>query len=501
MILVDSKLSWRAVWISLVIAGGLYAVFALFAERIALHTFDQAFLTRGHEVIDRISHLDDPSEIAFAMKVEDKQSSCRYALIGPRGKAVYDSISRTDPAAMRILLIHFELGGEPHKLKIALSRYLSEIEVNETKEILLLCAAGFCMILWVCSYFLIAMKEGVSKQEEQSWHADNEKEMLLEHIEEGVVVVDSDLKLLNVNRKAARMLDVLKMHLIGTCFEKKDNLSPLGKACCQVLKRAAGSGGVAQETMENYEIVAFPAYGDKIVAILRDCSSTHKMMKMGRDFVANASHELRTPITIIKGFVETLSDMPQVTEAMLDDILEKVLRSCERMEGLIKNLLILADLDYLPDAQKKVCELVTLVDSCRRMVSYVHPNAKIEVIPNKEEIFIRADPDLLELAIMNLIQNGVKYSGDDPYICVKVEEILGEVRLTIADRGCGIPEKDLKNIFDRFYTVDKARSRKLGGAGLGLSIVKTIIEHHEGNITAHSKVGVGTEFTAALPKR
>ena len=501
MLLVDSKLSWRAVSISLVIAGGLYAAFALFAGRIASHTFDQAFLRRGDEVIERISHLDDPGEIAFAMKVEDKQSSCRYALIGPRGKAIYDSITKTDPAAMRIFFIPFELRGEPHKLKIALSRYLSEIEVNETKEMLLVCAAGFCMLIWVCSYFLLAMKEGATKHEERSWHADHEKEMLLEHIEEGVVVVDTDMKLLNVNRKAAGILDVLKMHLIGTYFDDWHELGEVSKQCCQVLRRAVEGHGVAQETVENYEIVAFPAYGDKVVAILRDVSSTHKMMKMGRDFVANASHELRTPITIIKGFIETLRDMPQVTEAMLDDILEKVLRSCERMEGLIKNLLILADLDYLPDSQKKVCEVVTLVDSCRRMIAAVHPDATVEVLPNKEEIFIRADPDLLELAIMNLIQNGVKYSGEKAHVTVKIEEILGEVRITIADRGCGIPEKDLRNIFDRFYTVDKARSRKLGGAGLGLSIVKTIIEHHEGNISAHSKVGVGTEFTAALPKR
>jgi len=185
---------------------------------------------------------------------------------------------------------------------------------------------------------------------------------------------------------------------------------------------------------------------------------------------------------------------------MLEDFTEKIVRNCQRMDNLVKNLLTLADLDYLPTVRLQECDLVALVDNCSHTLLALHPKVSIEALQSKEVIMIPADPDLFELALMNLLENAVKYSESPACITITIEDFPEQVRLTIADKGRGIAEHDLDSIFDRFYTVDKAHSRKLGGAGLGLSIVKAIITKHDGTIHVTSRLGEGAEFCLAFQK-
>ena len=222
---------------------------------------------------------------------------------------------------------------------------------------------------------------------------------------------------------------------------------------------------------------------------------------MGKDFVANASHELRTPITIIRGFAETLQDLPEISQEMLADITEKIVRNCQRMDTLVKNLLTLADIENIPETRFKPCNLSALIDNCIHLLLSIYPDAQIHIEKNREEIFVSADSDLLELALMNLFDNAAKYSRPPAEISISLHQEGDEVKISISDRGIGIPEADLEHIFERFYTVNKAHSRRLGGAGLGLSIVKNIIDKHDGSITAESVLGKGTTFTIILPTR
>ncbi|MCB1084704.1 MAG: GHKL domain-containing protein, partial [Chlamydiia bacterium] len=238
-----------------------------------------------------------------------------------------------------------------------------------------------------------------------------------------------------------------------------------------------------------------------LMMTLLDRSGQYQKEQLGKDFVANASHELRTPITIIKGFAETIYDLPTISEAMLTDFSEKIVRNCERMDNLVKNLLTLADLDYLPKARLQECDLVGMIDNCSHSLLSLYPDVELESLHNSEYILVNGDPDLLELAIMNLLENGVKYSSEVPKIQVTIEEHGEEVCLTIADQGIGIPCDDLDHIFERFYTVNKAHSRRLGGAGLGLSIVKTIASKHEATVCVESKEGEGTAFTLCFQKK
>ncbi|HEV8052772.1 MAG TPA: HAMP domain-containing sensor histidine kinase, partial [Parachlamydiaceae bacterium] len=217
-------------------------------------------------------------------------------------------------------------------------------------------------------------------------------------------------------------------------------------------------------------------------------------------FIANASHELKTPITIIRGFAEILNDNPGLPAATTSEMTQKIVNNCQRMTQLIRDLLTLSDVDNIPLSRLEECDLYDMIEQCSNTVHDVYPDAKIEIIQQSEgEMTVAADPSLMELAIVNLLENAAKYSKPPAEITVTLQREHGKIRLAITDKGLGIPKQDLEHIFERFYTVDKAHSQKLGGSGLGLSIVQNIIHKHFGQISLESELGVGTTFTIILP--
>jgi two-component system phosphate regulon sensor histidine kinase PhoR len=337
----------------------------------------------------------------------------------------------------------------------------------------------------------------------------NEKEAILESLGEGVIAVDGQMIVRYINAVGSKMLGLSKRHLIGKplAAASAKHMASLVQKCQQLLSDCRQRGvpltdsiSVGENKKIYLDLIAAPKmHNHGAILVLQDKSSHYRVLEMGKDFVANASHELRTPITIIKGFAETLQDMPTLPREMVIEITEKIVRNCQRMDNLVKNLLMLADLDNLPSSRFQECDLNLLIENCRQVVLAVYETAQIEIIREKEEVGVFADPDILELAIINLLDNACKYSPPPAQITVRIDEKEGEAIIVISDRGMGIPEQDLEKIFDRFYTVDKAHSRRLGGAGLGLSIVKTIVEKHNGTIGVVSKLGKGTTFTLTLP--
>ncbi|MBM3194584.1 MAG: histidine kinase, partial [Chlamydiae bacterium] len=258
-------------------------------------------------------------------------------------------------------------------------------------------------------------------------------------------------------------------------------------------------------------LIGFIFSTSSLVLLYRKLLATRKMhafegtilrqerLDVGRDFVSNASHELRTPITIIKGFLETMRDMPEISEDLFNEIVSKMLKSCERMESLVKSLLLLADLENCPKGGFQECDLIHLVDEVSYTLISIHQEATIETYFKDDKIRIWANLDLMELAIRNLLENAVKYAKGPARIVIRLEPDEKCCRIRIRDEGMGIPEKDLPHLFDRFYTVDKTHSRRLGGAGLGLSIVKKIVENHRGSILVNSKHQEWTEFVIEVP--
>jgi two-component system phosphate regulon sensor histidine kinase PhoR len=333
----------------------------------------------------------------------------------------------------------------------------------------------------------------------------NEKEAILESLGEGVIAVDEEMRVRYVNFIGSKMLAVPKRYLLGKSLSTQKE-SPLIHACQTLLQASQERQAILTDSISLGEdrklyldLIAAPKSGGQgAIIVLQDKSSQYKVLEMGKDFVANASHELRTPITIIRGFAETLHDLPELPRDMLIDITDKIVRSCQRMDNLVKNLLTLADIENLPEARFQQCDLLSLIENCVHMLLTKYPDAIVTIEKEQEGIQVAAAPDLIELAILNLLDNAAKYSTPPAHITIRLSATVEEAHISISDQGMGIPEADLEHIFERFYTVNKAHSRRLGGAGLGLSIVKTIIEKHDGTISATSLLGKGTTFTITL---
>ena len=345
---------------------------------------------------------------------------------------------------------------------------------------------------------------------------DNEDLMqsVLANMTGGILMVDDSERIALINREAERIL-----HMRGELL--------LGKSV-QVLKRNYEftkfmEEGIArkeafQEERNVYDpeekILLFdsvPMFEDNgdyrgMLFLLQDVTEIRKLERIRSEFVANVSHELKTPIAAVKGFAETLLAGGVKDEETARSFLQIIYDEGDRLNRLIGDILELSKieskrvpLEYAPVHLKELFDSiyeVLLPAASKKSISMSHD------VP--EHLFIEGDEDRLRQIFMNLLSNAISYSLEGGKVDVSAS-IIGEgedeekVRFRISDTGIGIPKKDLPRIFERFYRVDKARSRSSGGTGLGLSIVKHLVELHRGTIRVESKVGEGTTFTLELP--
>jgi signal transduction histidine kinase len=333
-----------------------------------------------------------------------------------------------------------------------------------------------------------------------------ETEVILESLDEGVIATDTSARVTFANRVACQLLGVGQEAIKGLSLDAvKAGQGDLSKKCHEMVLDALQTSesslqtGMLRGSLYLNLMSAPLTHHDGALLVLQDVTSDHKMLRMGQEFIANASHEIRTPLTIIRGFAETLQDMPDLPPEMLRDITEKIVRTCSRLEKLVRSLLTLADIENLSQERLNRANLLLLAENGRHTLLAAHPEVQVSLQCEDEEVPIKADVDLLELAILNLLENAVKYSPAPAEIEMEIEVLGDEAHLHVKDRGIGISESDLPRIFDRFYTVDKARSRKSGGAGLGLSIVKTVVDKHGGKAGVSSELGKGSRFTLILP--
>ncbi len=333
----------------------------------------------------------------------------------------------------------------------------------------------------------------------------NEKDAILESLIEGVIAVDNNLVITYMNRMAELFLDVEGVDLIGQSFSVLDYplCESLLKETQRVRMPTMGLLRMGKKKHRFFDLVATYCPDQGMILVLQDKTSLHRVIEMGQDFVANASHELKTPITVIRGFAETLHDHPDLSPEVSKEVTTKIVRHCTRMEILIKNLLALASVDEeLPDSRLEPCHLDRLLYSAKASILEVSPQAHVDIeLVGQAPFVARVDSDLLFQAIFNLLDNAVKYSTPPAKIMLRLIHGEGAIVLHIVDQGIGIPKEELPRIFERFFAVDKSHSRSLGGSGLGLSIVHRIIEKHHGSIEVSSELGKGTTFVITLPLR
>lgn len=238
-----------------------------------------------------------------------------------------------------------------------------------------------------------------------------------------------------------------------------------------------------------------------VIAVLQDITEHVKLDNMRKEFIADVSHELKTPLTSIMGYAETLSTSeydPEMQERFLKVINTEALR----MTKLVNDLLTLSKYDNAETKWEKVeFNLGDLVKSCQEnlQIETNRKHQKVECFVTANVPTIYADKDGIERVILNILSNSIKYTEDGGTIKIYVGFVYNDAYIKIIDNGIGIPEKDLDRIFERFYRVDKARTRKMGGTGLGLSIAKEILDKNNGRIDIKSEVGKGTEVVITIP--
>jgi two-component system phosphate regulon sensor histidine kinase PhoR len=240
------------------------------------------------------------------------------------------------------------------------------------------------------------------------------------------------------------------------------------------------------------------------VLVARDVTEERRYDRLRKEFVANVSHELRTPLSVIAGYVETLKDGALKDEQNAPKFLESIERNVHRLASLVSDLLELSRLESSGQlAHPRRVEtrplLEKVVEDFRPLADRKGQRLTLEISPEVKAV--DADPDLLERALRNLVDNAIKYTPDGGSITLGARTAADSLLFSVRDTGIGIPLEDLPRIFERFYRVDKSRSRELGGTGLGLAIVKHIAQLHGGAISVESRPGAGSVFTLRLPQR
>ncbi len=242
-----------------------------------------------------------------------------------------------------------------------------------------------------------------------------------------------------------------------------------------------------------------------VVVALRDITEREKLDKLRKDFVANVSHELRTPLTTVKSYAETLQDTiadGEFDKGLFTTFLGVINNETDRMTRLVKDLLFLSSLDHgIKDMPMDDFDVDMLTQDIVSRLSRTAENKKQTLVyePTNKLPLVHGNVDRIEQVITNVITNAIKYTPQNGTIFVSTVYMFNSVAIKVKDTGIGIPKKDIEHIFERFYRVDKARSREMGGTGLGLAIAKEIVEAHGGSISVKSIVGEGTEVMIKLP--
>ncbi|MBL6007717.1 PAS domain-containing protein [Bacillus halotolerans] len=335
---------------------------------------------------------------------------------------------------------------------------------------------------------------------------------VIENIGSGLIMIDGRGFINLVNRSYAKQFHVnpnqMLRRLYHDAFEHEEVIQLVEEIFMTETKKCKLLRLPIKIERRYFEVDGVPIMGPDdewkgIVLVFHDMTETKKLEQMRKDFVANVSHELKTPITSIKGFTETLLDGAMEDKEALSEFLSIILKESKRLQSLVQDLLDLSKIEQQNftlsietfDAAKMLADIETLLKhkATERGIS-------LQLNVPKDPLYVAGDPYRLKQVFLNLVNNALTYTPEKGSVAINVKPGETEIQIEVSDTGIGIQKEEIPRIFERFYRVDKDRSRNSGGTGLGLAIVKHLIEAHEGKIDVTSEPGRGTMFTVTLKR-
>ncbi|WP_294731322.1 ATP-binding protein [uncultured Faecalibaculum sp.] len=333
-------------------------------------------------------------------------------------------------------------------------------------------------------------------------------------IEEGLLLLDQDLNILYLNEAAAAALDLAP----GAAQKIQTEIGagkefPFDRLCLLEpvvdLARKARKSGQPQNALVPVEDRVWLVQAGPVIArekfrgesiLLLDVTERQQMERMRKEFTGNVSHELKTPLQTISGYSELMAQglaRPEDVQGMA----ERILREARRMSTQVDQILTLTRMDEGLEVKREAVNLNGLIGSVQADVQETASRSRVSVTVQEPDapVVVRGNPQLLRSVVFNLTENAIKYSAPDSHVQLTLRRDPGEAVLLVSDDGPGIAPADQERIFERFYRVDKSRSRQLGGTGLGLAIVKNAVRLHGGTVSVDSEPGKGSVFTVRLP--
>lgn len=351
------------------------------------------------------------------------------------------------------------------------------------------------------NYLIDELKKTVSNLQQEK----SKMETTFKYMADGVLTVDIMGNIVHANPVARQIISLT---------DDGENYDVIISQICKSIsllnlqqKNYHGSD-ILEQNGQTYKVDYEPFMNNKneiggVILLFKNVTEQFKLEKMQKDFVANVSHELKTPITTIKSYTETLLDGALNEKTIAEDFLNVINSESDRMSRLVSDLLKLSKMDFEQAnwKQEKISVKEILLDACKKLnIHAKNKNIKLHMgnIPNDMNIMF--DKDGFEQIILNIAGNAIKYTHDNGNVWVNAKKENKNIIISIKDDGIGIPKEDINRIFDRFYRVDKARTREMGGTGLGLSIAKQIAESHNSKLLVESEVQKGTEIKIIIPE-
>ncbi|MEO6708806.1 MAG: ATP-binding protein, partial [Planctomycetota bacterium] len=329
---------------------------------------------------------------------------------------------------------------------------------------------------------------------------------------EGVVAVDRDDRVVHMNEVAGRLLRASPHDSLGKRIWEVTRIVEVSEILEQARRRAGAADAEVHLAVSNgearIELRASPLVDGSgalsgAVVVLNDVTDLRRLESLRRDFVANVSHELKTPLTAIRGLVETLIEDKSMEIATRERFHEKIRDQSTRLSSLVSDLLTIARVEsQAMTLERKPLDLRATLRECEARFAPLceAKGLTLELRAPPEPLVVQGDEESLRQIVDNLLDNALKYTPARGRIEVSARAREDEAVLEVSDTGIGIEPRDLERIFERFYRVDKARSRELGGTGLGLSIVKHLVHSLGGRVAVESKLGRGSTFRIVLPR-